>query len=233
MMGRPRKRTSTPETRADLILAYIRVSTAKQAKSGLGMDAQETALRAELDRLGVDPDSDRVLWLVENGASAKAGADRPKMAAARRLLATGQASTLMAVKIDRLSRSITDFIELMAAAEREGWRLVVTSMALDTSSAMGRFVARILAEVAELERELIAERTSEALQAKKAQGAVLGPPDRLRVPEPIRARIVALRAAGATYTAICDALESDGVPTARGGSRWYPSTVQKVLDRAG
>jgi DNA invertase Pin-like site-specific DNA recombinase len=231
-MGRPRKRQIATENRSSLIIAYIRVSTAKQARSGLGLEAQETALRAELVRLGVDPDDGaRVLWLVEDGKSAKT-MNRPKMRHARHLLATGQAGTLLATKIDRVSRSLVDFLELLQACERDGWRLVLTSMQLDTSTAMGRFVARLIAEIAELEREVTSERTSEALQAKKQQGARLGVPDHLRVPEPVRARIVALRGQGATYTAICRELEREGIPTARGKATWYPSTVQAVLDRA-
>jgi hypothetical protein len=151
---------------------------------------------------------------------------------ARHLLATGQAGVILATKVDRLSRSITDFIELVDASQREGWRLVVTGMQLDTSTAMGRFAARIMAEVAELERELIAERTSEALQVKKAQGTRLGPPERVRIPTPVVERIRTRRAEGATYTAICRELEAAGIPTARGASTWYPSTIQQVLDRA-
>jgi DNA invertase Pin-like site-specific DNA recombinase len=232
-MGRPRKRQTVSENRSDLIICYVRVSTTKQAKSGLGLEAQESALRAELERLGVDPnDGARVLWLVEDGKSAKQGADRPKLRHARHLLATGQAGVILATKVDRLSRSITDFIELVDASQREGWRLVVTGMQLDTSTAMGRFAARIMAEVAELERELIAERTSEALQVKKAQGTRLGPPERVRIPTPVVERIRTRRAEGATYTAICRELEAAGIPTARGASTWYPSTIQQVLDRA-
>lgn len=231
-MGRPRKRQVASDSRSSLIIAYVRVSTAKQARSGLGLEAQETALCAELVRLGVDPDdASRVLWLVEDGKSAKT-MNRPKMAHARYLLATGQAGMLLATKIDRVSRSIKDFIQLIEDAEREGWRLVLTTMQLDTRSAMGRFVARIMGEIAELEREVTSERTSEALQAKKLQGARLGIPDSVRVPTPVRERIIELRDQGATYAAICKSLEGAGIRTARGKLNWYPSTIQAVLDRA-
>jgi DNA invertase Pin-like site-specific DNA recombinase len=231
-MGRPRKHQVASDNRSSLILAYIRVSTAKQVRSGLGKEAQETALRAELVRLGVDPDdASRVLWLVEDGKSAKT-MNRPQMARARYLLATGQAGMLLATKIDRVSRSIKDFIQLIEDAERQGWRLVLTTMQLDTSSAMGRFVARIMGEIAELEREVTSERTSEALQTKKLQGARLGIPDSVRVPTAVRERIIELRDQGATYAAICKSLEAAGIRTARGKLTWYPSTIQAVLDRA-
>jgi DNA invertase Pin-like site-specific DNA recombinase len=232
-MGRPRKRQVSPENRSSLIIAYIRVSTAKQVRSGLGLDAQQNALRAELLRQGVDPDdSTRVLWLVEEGKSAKKGARRPEMDRARELLGNGQAGALMATKVDRVSRSLVDFIELMQACEREGWRLVLTSIQLDTSTATGRLMARLMAELGEFERDMISERTSEALQAKKASGARLGLPERLRIPDSVRVRIEALREDGYTYQAICDDLKAASIPTARGGSTWYPSTIQAVLDRA-
>jgi DNA invertase Pin-like site-specific DNA recombinase len=75
------------------------------------------------------------------------------------------------------------------------------------------------------------ERTSEALQTLKAQGAQLGTPERLRIPGDVRERIVGLRDQGATYQAICDDLMAAGIPTARGGSTWWPSAIQKLLDR--
>jgi DNA invertase Pin-like site-specific DNA recombinase len=231
-IGRPRKQQATPQERASLIIAYVRVSTRQQARSGLGLEAQETALRAELARLSVDPDDPaQVLWLVEDGKSAKQGSKRPKMDRARELLATGQASTLLATKIDRVSRSLVDFLALLQACESEGWRLVLTSMQLDTSTATGRFVARLLAELAELEREVTSERTSEALQELKAQGAQLGTPDHLRIPGDVRERIVGLRDRGATYQTICDDLMAAGIRTARGGSTWWPSSIQKVVDQ--
>ncbi len=224
-MGRPRKQAVIKPT-PELILAYVRVSTGRQA---LGLEAQEAALRAELTRMSVD--DAQVRWLIEDGASAKT-LDRPKLQEARELLARGEAGALLATKIDRVSRSITDFIELLAASEREGWRLVITGLQLDTSSAMGRFVARIVAEIAQLEREMISERTSDALQAKKANGHSLGIPAHRRIPEGVRAKIVELRGEGLTYHAICDRLQAEEVRTPKGKLIWYPSTVQKVLDSA-
>jgi len=227
-MGRPRKQLQEVK-HSDLILAYCRVSTGRQA---LGLEAQQDALRAELHRMGADPNDPRkVRWLIEGGASGKS-LDRPKMQEALAMLHRGEASTLMAAKLDRISRSIRDFIELIAASEAQGWRLVITGLHLDTSTATGRFTARMMAEVAQLEREVIAERTSDALQALKANGHQLGTPRHLRIPAEVRERIVQLRAEALTYGSICSRLQAEDIPTARGQSVWYPSTVQKVLDSA-
>src|SRR6266511_4485934 len=227
-MGRPRKKVHQAN-HSDLILAYCRVSTGRQA---LGLEAQQDALRAELHRMGADPNDPRkVRWLIEGGASGKS-LDRPKMREALGMLHRGEASTLMAAKLDRISRSIRDFIELIAASEAQGWRLVITGLHLDTSTATGRFTARMMAEVAQLEREVIAERTSDALQALKANGHRLGTPDHRRIPPEVRAKIVQLRAEGYTYQAICDRLKATGTPTARAKSVWFPSVIQRVIDAA-
>jgi DNA invertase Pin-like site-specific DNA recombinase len=74
---------------------------------------------------------------------------------------------------------------------------------------------------------LISDRTRAALRAKRAQGHRLGRP--VRLPNVVRQRIVAERTAGETLTAIADRLSAEGVPTAQGGSRWYPSSVKAVL----
>ena len=97
---------------------------------------------------------------------------------------------------------------------------------VDTTTPTGGLVANITSSVAQWERQIIAARTSEALQAKKARGARLGRP--VTLPEEVRHRIAAERAAGRTLAAIAADLNSEAVPTARGG-RWYPSTVRAVL----
>jgi len=84
----------------------------------------------------------------------------------------------------------------------------------------------MLAAFAQHERRLIGERTRAALAEKRAQGVVLGRPRVL--PDAIRARIAGEHGKGVTLQLIADRLTVDGVPTARGGSRWHASTVRKV-----
>jgi DNA invertase Pin-like site-specific DNA recombinase len=87
-----------------------------------------------------------------------------------------------------------------------------------------------MANVAELERALISQRTREGLAVVRKRGKRLGRP--VQLAQVVRERIVAERAKGgpgATLQAIADRLTAEGVPTAQGGVRWYPSTVRKVL----
>jgi DNA invertase Pin-like site-specific DNA recombinase len=109
-------------------------------------------------------------------------------------------------------------------------QLLVLDLALDTSTPSGALMGNIMASFAEYERQLIGQRTSAALQQKKAQGARLGRP---RTLDPaVTRRIVAEQAEGRTLTAIANGLNADAVPTARGGRCWFPSTVAGVLRSA-
>jgi DNA invertase Pin-like site-specific DNA recombinase len=84
---------------------------------------------------------------------------------------------------------------------------------------------------AQLERELIGVRTREALKVKKSQGVKLGRP--VTMAADLSARIVAMRNAGETFQTIADTFNAENLPTARGGGKWYPSTVAKVASRCG
>lgn len=207
------------------VLAYLRVSTEEQATSGLGLADQRAVIAAEATRRGWA----NVEYLTDDGYSAKSLA-RPAVAEALAMLRDGQASVLVVSKLDRLSRSILDFVSLMAQAEREGWQLVVLDMALDTSTPSGALMAHIMSAFSEYERRLIGSRTSAALQQMKSQGVRLGRPRVMA--DRITERIVNERQKGRTLAAIADGLNTDGVQTARGGACWYPSTVKAVLTSA-
>ena len=211
--------------RSDKVIGYLRVSTEEQAVSGLGLGDQRAVIAAEASRR----DWADVEFLSDEGYSAK-NLSRPSIATALDMLRKGQASVLVVSKLDRLSRSLLDFATLVDRARREGWELVVLDLAIDTTVPSGQLMANVMAAFAEYERQLIGARTSAALQQLKAQGKRLGRPRTL--PAEVTARIVASRAEGETLAAIADALNADGVPTARGGARWYPSTVKAVLSSA-
>lgn len=210
------------KTRSKTAILYSRVSTEEQASSGLGLAAQRQVLDQEASRRGWTD----VLHLADEGYSAK-NLTRPAIADALELLRTGQASTLVVSKLDRLSRSVHDFTGLIATANREHWELVVLDLALDTSTPNGKFMASILASVAELERDLISARTKAAMAQLKSQGVRLGRPRTL--PDDVTTRIVRERGEGMTLAAIAAGLVRDNVPTARGGLTWYASTVRAVL----
>lgn len=207
----------------NLVVAYTRVSTEEQAASGAGLDAQQTAIEAEVARRG---------WALletyrDAGISGKSVANRPALASALALVESGEAGTLVVAKLDRLSRSLLDFAELMARAQRNGWNLVALDLGIDLSTPAGEFLASVMASAAQWERRIIGQRTRDALAAKRAAGVRLGRP--AEVPADVLDRIGVARAAGRSLRGIAADLTAAGVPTVRGGARWSASSVQAML----
>lgn len=221
-MGRPRK---SPAIRSSRVICYTRVSTDEQANSGLGLGAQRAKLESECAYRGWTD----ALFIEDAGHSAKS-LDRPGITRALELLSSNNAGVLMVAKLDRLSRSVIDFANLMDLANQQGWLLVVLDLGVDMTTATGRMVAGIMAQLAQWEREQIGERTRAALAVKRAQGAKLGRP--VSLPSEIREFIIGARAEGFTLTAIAETLNSKGIATAQNGRKWYASTISAVLASA-
>jgi len=216
-----RPRTHKPKVRSDAVLGYVRVSTAEQADSGLGLAAQHATIAAEAARRGV-----AVTAVYEDrGVSAKSLAGRPALADALDALAKGNASVLMVAKLDRLARSVADFAGLVRRAEAEGWAILACDLGVDMTSPVGGLLANVTASVAEWERKIIAARTREALAARRAAGQRLGRP-RLLDPA-IAVRIRAERRSGHTYQRIADGLNTADITTPT-GRPWSPALVRKV-----
>lgn len=209
------------------VVAYLRVSTEEQAVSGLGLEAQETAVMAACAARGATV----VAVFTDAGVSGSvAPEERPGLSAALEAVSSGRAGVLMVSKLDRLSRSLLDFAVLMERSRRDGWALVTLDLGVDTASPQGELMANVFATFAQFERRLIGQRTKDALAVKRSQGVRLGRP--VALPVEVRDRIVAERRAGTTLAAIAGRLTADGVPTAQGGLRWYASTVASVLRSA-
>lgn len=202
-------------------VGYLRVSTQEQASSGLGLDAQREAIT----RAATVKDW-RLEWIVDAGWSGK-NLHRPGISEALQLLDAGDAQVLVVAKLDRVSRSVSDFAGLLERAKRRGWAVVCLDLGIDTSTPMGELVSTFMSALAQWERRVIGERTTVALQAKKAGGARLGAP--VRLAEDTRRRILAAREAGQPLRAIAEDLNEAGVPTASGGGRWHHTTVSSVL----
>ena len=203
-------------------LGYARVSTAEQADSGAGMDAQRHAIRGEAQRRGWSLEE-----IVEDAGYSAKDLRRPGIGAVLERMANGEADVLVVSKLDRLSRSLIDFAQTMATAQRQGWALVALDLGVDTATPGGEMMANVLASFAQYERRIIGQRTRDGLAAKKAAGVKLG--RRSTLPLSVVERIVVAHEAGDTLAAVARGLEADGVPTGQGGARWYPASVRAVL----
>jgi DNA invertase Pin-like site-specific DNA recombinase len=202
-------------------VGYVRVSTDEQGTSGLGLVAQRHAVEEEAARRGWT-----LMAIHEDVASGKTRNGRKGLEAALEAVAN-QADVLVAARVDRLSRSLRDLIELMDRSVSEGWSLVTLDLRVDTTAPHGKAMARMAGVFAELERDLIAERTKAALAVKKAQGVQLGRP--VTMQPHVRRRIRRMHSRGLGWTAIARKLNQDEIPTAQGGLQWYPSTVRAMF----
>jgi DNA invertase Pin-like site-specific DNA recombinase len=201
------------------VIGYVRVSTAEQADSGLGLEAQRAALQREAAHRGW------TLTIITDEGRTGANLRRPGIRRALRLIAQGKADALAVAKLDRLSRSNADSAQLFYWFHEAGAALILLDFELDTSSPTGKLIATFMAGLAEWERDMIAARTKAALAALRAQGKPTGRPAVADHRE-LERRIKRMRDQGATYQAIADTLNREGVPTMRGGREWRISSVQ-------
>jgi DNA invertase Pin-like site-specific DNA recombinase len=220
-------------------VAYLRVSSTDQADNGhsLAIQREKVELYAKLHGLEL------VAVIEDAGVSAKT-LDRPGLNRALAMLDQGDATALLIVKLDRLTRRVADLGKLIEThfGEKGKAALMSASDSIDTRSAAGRLVLNVLASVSQWEREIIVERTTDTMQSLKASGKVYSRPvmgfdaiDGKLVPndaeQALIARISSLRADGLSFGKIADQLNADKVPTKRGGT-WASMTVKKILDRA-
>jgi DNA invertase Pin-like site-specific DNA recombinase len=236
----PRKSSADPGQVASFAVGYVRVSTEEQVREGVSLDAQEARIRA----YAVAKDLELVDVIHDEGLSGKDLAGRPGM---QRLIAACEAGAIgavLVVKLDRLSRRTRDLLYLVEDVfQAHNVALHSLHETVDTSSASGRFFLRIMGALAEMERELIGERTSAALAFKRSKGERLGTtPLGYRTPAPgeplvpvaaeqaVIERIGALREQGRTFRQIAATLTAEGSPTKR-GARWHHSTVRAVVQR--
>ena len=151
-------------------VAYLRVSSEKQVDLGVSLDAQQQKVTAYASLY----DLDLIEVIVDAGESAKT-LQRPGLQRALAMLKTGQADALLVVKLDRLTRSVGDLGRLIETYFSPGKAaLLSVSEQIDTRSATGRMVLNILASVSQWEREIIGERTSDAMRYKQSQGEYIG-----------------------------------------------------------
>lgn len=219
------------------VVAYYRVSTSAQGRSGLGLDAQRLAVSQFCGGRGCDMVGEFVE--VESG---KLDA-RPELARAMHL-AKVTGSTLVVAKLDRLSRNVA----FLAALQDSGARFLAADM-----PEANELTVHIMAAVAQAERKAISRRTKEALAAAKARGVKLGNPNGaaalISADKGNTASVAAIKAGAERFAADLEPIVADimrsgttslrtiaaelnrrGIVTRRGGA-WHPATVRDLIER--
>jgi DNA invertase Pin-like site-specific DNA recombinase len=205
-------------------VGYIRVSTARQGRSGLGLEAQQAALTRFAEAEGFS--------LLQTFTETESGSedDRPELNAAIEQARTAKAPVIVA-KLDRLSRDVAYIAGLMKSKVP----FIVTELGADTDP----FLLHIYAALAEKERAMISRRTKDALAAAKARGVKLGgyrhdgstskteALERAEALRPVLAELAAL-----SHNAAAKALNERGITTAQ-GKPWTAMQVSRVRARLG
>ena len=221
-------------------IAYYRVSTQAQGRSGLGLEAQREAVARHAATLGGQ--------VVQEFTEVESGKrnDRPQLAAAL-AACRAQGAVLCIAKLDRLARNARFLLSVVEGAGEAG--VACCDLPQLPPGPAGRFMLTMFAAVAELEAGMISQRTKAALEAAKARGVKLGNPQ-LQPGTPAAARAAseaasakakakardvlpyveaAQKAGASTLQQIAQALEARGVRTPRGGTRWAPAQVARVM----
>jgi DNA invertase Pin-like site-specific DNA recombinase len=218
-------------------VAYYRVSTRQQQRSGLGIEAQRATVARFAEVEGFTIIAEFVE--AETGKGADALDRRPQLAAALAAARTAKCSVLVS-KLDRLSRDVAFVAGLMA----QRVPFIVAELGRDADP----FMLHLYAALAEKERRLISERTKAALAIRKATGSKLGNPINIReagelgratldaaADEHARSLLPVLRTVrnegSITLAAITSAFNNRRIPTAR-DARWHVSSVANLLARA-
>ncbi len=218
-------------------IGYIRVSTSGQVEDGVSLDAQEAKVRAWADLNGAS----EVVIFRDEGISGSRSDNRPGLQAA--LDVVGKGDALIVYSLSRLSRSTKDTLILSETLLKKEADLVSLSEKIDTTTAAGKMVFRMLAVLSEFERDQISDRTRFALAHKKANGEKTGGD----VPFGYRVRkgklyrhaeeqkavrlILNLSEKGESLRGICRNLEAVGVARKRGSLSWHPQIIQRVIQR--
>jgi DNA invertase Pin-like site-specific DNA recombinase len=218
------------------LVGYCRVSTEEQERQGLSLPAQEDRIRAFATAL-----QHEITEVIVETSSAKVPFGK-RYGGARVLqrLNLGRADGIAILRLDRLTRTLKDLLEIVEDSKLKGWSIVSATETLDTSTPPGRLVVQVLGMVAEFERETTIQRTKEALhelrkQGKRYSGRIpYGYMDKkgLIVPDSIEQVVIEGvlkgRAKGFSWEAIAKILGKDG---SRTGRPWHPDVLRRCISR--
>jgi site-specific DNA recombinase len=221
------------------VIGYVRVSTEQQASEGISLETQKAKIAAWCELNG----HSLAGLFVDAGLSGKRADNRPELQKALESV-TKCRGILLVYSLSRLARSTKDTLSISDRLEKSDADLVSLSEKIDTTSAAGKMVFRMLAVLAEFERDLASERTIAALQHKRKQGgrmgqipfgfAVAADGDTL-VPatneQEVIERVRALRQEGKTLKLIAAQLEADRVPNKAGRHSWNTTQIHRLLSK--
>jgi DNA invertase Pin-like site-specific DNA recombinase len=218
-------------------IGYVRVSTLEQAREGISLEHQ----RAKIKSYCVLHDIELVGIIEDAGKSGK-NLNREGICALMEQIKNRQINAVIVYKMDRLSRRVIDTLNLIELMKKHDIEFHAITDAIDTKTATGKFVLNIMASLAQMERDLISERTKDALSMKIAKhervgsvryGFNLGADGKTLVEDSEQQKAIKtmhdLHRNGCSYRTICAELGEQGF--APMGQKWHAKTVMSVLKR--
>jgi DNA invertase Pin-like site-specific DNA recombinase len=207
-----------------LAIAYARVSTNKQGENGHSLKGQAKRLTELAEAQGYS-----VEVVSEIGSGRKAS--RPKLLEAIEKLNKGEAQALFALDLDRLARSNRHALEIAETAQRKKWRLVISTLDLDTGTPVGQMLFGQLAVFAQFESALTSQRVKRQHEQRRERGIVWGLDEGYKgnLKTKTRKLISELASAGQSLNAISQELIRLDHKTPRGG-QWHKATIRAVLN---
>jgi DNA invertase Pin-like site-specific DNA recombinase len=209
------------------VIAYLRVSTEEQAVEGISLAAQRKKIRAWAE---LNAPEAEVHLFEDRGITGTKLSCRPGLLEAIEQSAKLKNAALVVYSLSRLSRSTRDTLWVAEKLDRNGCELVSLSEKIDTTTAAGKMVFRMLAVLAEFERDQISERTKAAMAQLRSEGKRFTRYD--PYPDHFAERAAELRDRGMSYRKIAKQLEKEGYKTHLGGP-WQPAMVRRLARRAG
>jgi len=220
-----------------LAIGYVRVSSEKQVRDGVSLEAQQARITA----WAVANGTQLLAVHVDAGISGAKAYNRPALQTAL-AEACKHKAVVVVYSLSRLARSTKDAIVISEQLNKAGADLVSLSEKIDTTSAAGKMVFRMLAVLAEFERDIIAERTSTAMQHKRSRHEYTGglvpygwrtsQDGVMLIPDPVEQAAISeglkLKALGLSLRAIGARLTAQGI-LPRSGRCWYAKTVSSLL----
>jgi DNA invertase Pin-like site-specific DNA recombinase len=203
------------------VVGYVRVGPRERRSTRLELDQQRRLIEQECERRGwrlVRIESD-----VRSGRTLR----RSGLQAALASCEQGEASGVVVARLDRLTYSLDHLAMLIRRAVEAPFNVVALDTGLDLASPEGAQVGQVLAVASRWHPRGLTRRAQLALDDHRVGPRRRGRPS--STPPDVARRIRELRDGGATLQAICDALNAEGVPTPRGGSRWRPSSLRAIL----
>ena len=219
-------------------IGYVRVSTTEQAIEGISLDNQKAKIRAYCGLNDLE-----LVSIIEDAGKSGKNLNREGIQELLRNVKSKAIDAVIVYKLDRMSRKVMDTLILIETIEKASITFHSLNEKIDTGTAIGRFFLNITASLAQMERDLISERTKDALQMKISNGKRAG-----QIPYGWRlsddgdtlimhqkeqeaiSLIKRLHEKGYSYRAICIELKKAGHKPI--GKIWHPKTIGSVLRRA-